>query len=229
MVAEEYFEYIDVLASVLEYAPGSTPVRPFRPFAFVELGSGYGHWALAAHRALQQRAPRAQHHYLLVDVVASLRPAIDMLTRLNGLTTNTSNHSLHFHVGYVTEKSRGEKLGERDLKVAAHNMKTYGELWGTGQSNPADFQSGSMSLGDLFDLYRMPRCIDMVDIDIQSRKLPPTSHPQHPAPPNITLTSPHPTLPHPTYINPTQPHQTLHIPLRPNHLTPPEPTHTVSM
>eukprot|EP00966_Prymnesium_polylepis_P139408 3221433-Prymnesium_polylepis.1 len=41
VMAEEYFEYVDVLTAVDKYA--SSGAHSDRPFAFVELGSGYGH------------------------------------------------------------------------------------------------------------------------------------------------------------------------------------------
>jgi hypothetical protein len=46
VVSEEYFEYIDVLASVHEYATEQLQGgrSPSRPYVFVELGAGYGHW-----------------------------------------------------------------------------------------------------------------------------------------------------------------------------------------
>lgn len=94
----EYWEYADVLASVRDYdsetaarqaarrpdsAHGSSSpprrraTRPVpRPFAFVELGCGYGHWAFAAWAALKRRrGGGAAHRLLLVDVVDTLRPA----------------------------------------------------------------------------------------------------------------------------------------------------------
>lgn len=164
---------MDVLAAVLDYSQGGTPLLPPRPFAFVELGSGYGHWTFAAHRALQQRAPGAPHHYLLVDVVASLAPAIEQIARLNGVQKNSTTHALHFHVGYASEKNQSEPLEGQELLSATHQMKSYGKLWGTGLSDPQAWDAAMhkpASLGELFDIYGMPRCIDMVDIDIQNNE-----------------------------------------------------------
>ena len=63
LVAEEYFEYVDVLDSVLAYARRRGGVESHdhelwrnRPYRFVELGAGFGLWTLTAHAALQQLA-----------------------------------------------------------------------------------------------------------------------------------------------------------------------------
>jgi hypothetical protein len=62
VVSEEYFEYVDVLSAVDEYvserdavARTTAGIPTHRPFAFVDIGSGYGHWSFAAHLALRQR------------------------------------------------------------------------------------------------------------------------------------------------------------------------------
>ena len=161
VVAEQYFEYLDVLASVIEYAPEMQWPATHRPFTFVELGSGYGHWAFAAYKALQQRAPGAPHHLLLVDVVGSLQPAIHHLAHINGVRVDGANHTLHFHNGFVSE--RGQDGGpEGGVKMA----RQYEGLWGTGKSSISSLQP-AITLDELFERYRTPWCIDMVDIDIQ--------------------------------------------------------------
>ena len=161
VVAEEYFEYLDVLAAVIAYAPERRALARHRPFTSVELGSGYGHWAFAAYKALQQRAPDAPHHLLLVDVVGSLQPAIQHLAQINGVRVDGPNHTLHFHAGFVSE--RGQTGG---LEGAAMMARQYEGLWGTGKSPASSLQAGA-TLDELFDRYQTPWCIDMVDIDIQ--------------------------------------------------------------
>jgi hypothetical protein len=64
VVSEEYFEYADVLDAVTEYTQLNEKQGGNRPFAFVEIGAGYGHWTFAAHRALMQKAPEASYRYL---------------------------------------------------------------------------------------------------------------------------------------------------------------------
>jgi len=77
VISEEYFEYVDVLTSVSEYIKevGNAPTRPY---TFIELGAGYGHWTLAAHAALKQRysTRTPAHRYLMVDVVDSLKATV---------------------------------------------------------------------------------------------------------------------------------------------------------
>ena len=66
LVGEEYAEYVDVLTAVEAYVASAwasdardatTAQRCARPFAFVELGAGYGHWTATAHVALKKRYP----------------------------------------------------------------------------------------------------------------------------------------------------------------------------
>ena len=47
---------------------------------------------------MQQLVPGALHKYLLVDVLDSLREAVEGLAELNSVESG----SLHFHAGYVT-------------------------------------------------------------------------------------------------------------------------------
>lgn len=54
-VNEELFEWIDVLESVARYAR----LAPARPYAFAEVGAGYGRWSVTAICALRQLAPAA--------------------------------------------------------------------------------------------------------------------------------------------------------------------------
>lgn len=162
VVSEEYFEYIDVLRAVDEYAQAEAR----RPFTFVELGAGYGHWSFTAHRALRQKAPRAPHRYLLVDVVASLRPAVERLQQLNGVAKD----SLAFHVGYVSHHHQANNTQDdaAQSKYGAQMRKSYSRLWGTGETGADRMGTTTKhSLKDLLETYHMPKCIDMVDIDIQ--------------------------------------------------------------
>lgn len=63
---EEYFEWIDLLESVTDYVQRDLGTRPF---AFAELGAGYGRWAVNAVRALEQAAG-ARCEYLLCAIEA---------------------------------------------------------------------------------------------------------------------------------------------------------------
>lgn len=68
-VSEEYFEYIDVLESVVAYHK-QVPEHavPQRPFTMLELGAGFGFWTLTAHAALRQLRPRAVYEFALMEI-----------------------------------------------------------------------------------------------------------------------------------------------------------------
>ena len=63
---EEYFEWIDILESVKNYAAYHAGRRPY---VFAELGAGFGRWTVNAVRALQQACP-GQCEYFLCAVEA---------------------------------------------------------------------------------------------------------------------------------------------------------------
>lgn len=151
VVAEEYFEYIDVLSAVREFPGG-------RPFAFVELGCGYGHWTFSAHRALMQKHADARYRYVLVDILDSLAKAIRYMARLNDV------RDYHYHVGYM---SPNHTMTPAMLKRANENLASYGQDWGVGP--PVNITAGlqPVTLAELFASYKLPRIIDMVDLDIQ--------------------------------------------------------------
>ena len=161
VVSEEYFEYIDVLRAVEEYARATEANdTPQRPFTFVELGAGYGHWSLTAHRALQQLAPSAKHRYLLVDIVDSLRPAVLEAAKENGVESN----SLHWHTGFISWYSGNATAVQKSDGMSMIN--TYSRVWGVGRGSRTAARR-SDSLARLLALYNMPQCLDMVDIDVQ--------------------------------------------------------------
>ena len=140
-----------------------------RPFGFVELGAGYGHWTFAAHAALQQKCAHAPHRYLLVDVLQASAGSIAELARLNNVT-DTPEHALHFHAGFVADTTRPLTSGERGS--AQKNREDFGKnLLGTSdqKNNGRGGATGESSIGmaELFERYNAPMCIDMVDIDIQ--------------------------------------------------------------
>jgi len=153
VVSEEYFEYADVLSSVADYPGG-------RPYVFVELGSGYGHWTLTAHRALVQRTgPVADHVYVLVDVLDSLAPTIGRLARLNGL------QHYHYHVGFVAPN---DTMTPFMLGRADDNMRIYGQDWGVGRAVNESAGRQPITMHALFRRYNLPPVVDMVDLDVQN-------------------------------------------------------------
>ncbi|KAL1495182.1 hypothetical protein AB1Y20_017047 [Prymnesium parvum] len=133
VISEEYFEYVDVLTAVLEYVQAAaTPTAGAqhmstagaRPFSFVELGAGYGHWSLAASQALDQLAPASPRHLVLVDVVAGLERVVRRLCALNGV----AEQSLHWHTGYV---AGSRILNQAELANGRVNAFRYNSVWGT--------------------------------------------------------------------------------------------------
>ena len=174
VVAEEYQEYADVLQSVVEYADAKE--KAHRPYAFVELGAGYGHWTLAAHAALRQLEPGAASRFLMVDVVDSLAPAIAYLTRLNGLqdrqqatsSAGSGTAVWDFHTGYVTP---GDTLEKAAFGHAAKMLFSFGSTWGTGKSDSAKSKVAA-PLRQVLRRYDMPCVLDMVDVDIQGGEYP---------------------------------------------------------
>jgi len=163
VISEEYFEYSDILNSVLDYTggpAGSSMVEThYRKYAFVEIGAGYGHFTFAAHRALMEKAPDAQYKYLLVDVNANLLPEIEKLAKLNGVNmTHGSDSPIVFHHGFI---------GETDESNAQAMSDQYQTGWGLPPPTTEVKVAKTVSLQTLFDQYGMPCQIDMVDIDIQ--------------------------------------------------------------
>lgn len=63
---EEYFEWIDLLESVMDYVQHDLGKRPY---VFAELGAGYGRWTVSAVRALEQ-ASNGGCEYLLCAIEA---------------------------------------------------------------------------------------------------------------------------------------------------------------
>jgi len=159
VVSEEYFEYSDILETVLDYVNEGAAVSrdggngsQSRKFAFIELGAGYGHFTFAAHRALMQKAPESQYKYLMVDVNADLWPQIQKLAVMN----DARIQDCVFHHGYIGESSAADTqaMSER-----------FGNLWGLTKHE--DALASTINFSTLLDMYDMPCQIDMVDIDIQ--------------------------------------------------------------
>lgn len=166
VISEEYFEYADVLRAGLDYAEDLKRVSSSRPFAFVEIGAGYGHWTFTAHKAVQQLVPQVEHKYLCIDVVGSLVTAVEKLAHLNKVELDGPKSSLRFHVGYIGAVDSDNGDGEKQVFDGKDQIKQYSEFWGTGPSDSSAALK-TVSLRTLFDLYKMPSCIDMVDIDVQ--------------------------------------------------------------
>mmetsp|Transcript_19699 Transcript_19699/g.45316 ORF Transcript_19699/g.45316 Transcript_19699/m.45316 type:complete len:346 (-) Transcript_19699:580-1617(-) len=153
LISEEYFEYIDIMTAVLEFANAQRR----RPFVLVELGAGYGHWSFTALAALRQKAPRAQYQMVLVDVLDTLEPVVARLATAN----NARGGSIHFHAGAVTDSGN---LSRAQQKNAQRNARTYAGVWKAARSNVS---VTALTLDELLAQYSLPHCIDLLDVDIQ--------------------------------------------------------------
>jgi len=163
VISEEYFEYVDVLTSVSEYIKevGSAPTRPY---TFIELGAGYGHWTLAAHAALKQRysTRTPAHRYLMVDVVDSLKATVMEMSAQNGISPGSAS----FHVGYIVGSEARQLSTEATAENARYQSSVFSEGWGLGNGTAVETAS-MVTLHQLFAKYAMPCLIDMLDVDIQ--------------------------------------------------------------
>lgn len=169
VVSEEYIEYVDVLEAVLQY---SREVRKHgrqhgRPFAFVELGAGYGHWTMSAHQALRQLEPDALHRYLLVDTQATLGPFLQAIARNHSVP----QQAVQFHAGKVLCASGSCSAGAgRRLAARAGGIDWGQRKWltehGAWEVAQRAKESPPVRLRELLLGYKMPCVLDLVDIDI---------------------------------------------------------------
>lgn len=144
VASEEYIEYADVLAAVDEYVRSSLSMRSrrsslslrsrrrARPFVLVEIGCGYGHWALAASAALRQRVGAADvsELYVLSDIVPTLNATVHELAAANGVGAS----SVQFHAALVvSERAEGRRVNAAALAREAgpweSNWQGVGSWW----------------------------------------------------------------------------------------------------
>lgn len=174
VISEEYFEYVDVLSAVHHYVTtqAGRGQSGERPFTFIELGCGYGHWTWAALAALRSRlAPDKElppTHFLCVDVVGALGPTLDDMAARNAYRRD-AKHALDFHVGFVTSSAQ---LSERQQQWGQVNVKAYTRDWGLSNRSRAARDASAAplqptSLRELIRAYKLPCPIDMLDVDIQ--------------------------------------------------------------
>lgn len=164
VISEEYFEYVDVMTAVDDYIAEQPHIADARrrPFAFVELGSGYGHWSFAAHQLLQSRlggGGEVPARFLMVDAV-HLEGVVRHLADRNGM----SNRSWSFHVG-VVDGQTGSLSAEAEAGML-HAARLSKSLWNIKARLPRRHLSG-INLISLLDVYEMPCVIDVLDVDIQ--------------------------------------------------------------
>ena len=85
VVGEEYFEYIDVLTSIVEHRRYYSNKK----FTFVEIGAGYGHWTITAAKALSQATQNSERmRGMIVEFDATKKPGILEALMMNRLNTD---------------------------------------------------------------------------------------------------------------------------------------------
>jgi FkbM family methyltransferase len=177
---EGYFEWIDILESVVA-ARGS--------YTMIDLGAGFGRWAVRAHHAARQFNPHMPCHLIAVEAEPTVFEWMRVHFQDNGI--NPANHKL-IH-GAVTEQGGdlpfyigGPKGGPWDLKPDA---------W-YGQSLTKDYDCAAESVDDgeycghrvllhpsgwrsirvpginLRRLLQDLDHVDLIDMDIEGQELP---------------------------------------------------------
>jgi FkbM family methyltransferase len=94
---EEYFEWIDLLESVIDYAA----VQPHRPYTFMELGAGFGRWLVNAVVALRQIG---EYPFMAVAVEADMQH-VAWLTQ-HALDNSIPKDRLSVHQAPITGDGR---------------------------------------------------------------------------------------------------------------------------
>jgi FkbM family methyltransferase len=177
---EEYFEWIDVLESVVA-AQGS--------YTMIELGAGYGRWVIRAAYAMKRRHPRMPYRLIAVEaepvVYQWLRQhftnnGIDpsQHTLLHGAVCETPGDVL-FYIGGprggVFDRQPNTWYGQ--FLVKPHDLNSESVADGEYSGFPVNrHQSGWRSIqvpgvtlsGILKDLER----VDLIDMDIEGQELP---------------------------------------------------------
>ena len=191
LVSEEYFEYIDVLESVVlyyrtihAYGRRHRRVRRVRPYRIVELGGGFGLWSITAQAALRQlwRQDLPQHdsgeehenrdasaepprfHATLVEADASKLPVLNRSLARNGLAKKA--RVLHAAVRNGTQGGRAMLVGQLGYYgVLTRSMPDGGKLSGATPMQAPQRIVPTMNLVEV--LSPLPGLVDMLDVDIQ--------------------------------------------------------------
>lgn len=155
-VSEEYFEYIDVLTSVLEY---TTFFRSRGPYVFVEIGAGYGHWAITSAVALRQIAPLANYKLKMLEIDTAKLPLIEQHIQLNKLSSAGKNSILVERKGVSSSAGRGKMDGKAFDYAAKMQVQNATQ----SEAKGAVFFP-TVTVADALSEFDR---VDMVDIDIQ--------------------------------------------------------------
>jgi len=105
VISEEYFEYSDILTSVKEHVD----FYPEKPYIFIELGGGYAHWTVTAHRALRQLSAKAEFKGKVVELDPGKEPMLQRSVALNNLEGKVEivMKGLDAKADHLLVKSRG--------------------------------------------------------------------------------------------------------------------------
>jgi FkbM family methyltransferase len=177
--AEEYFEWIDLLESVVA-ASGS--------YTMIELGAGYGRWAVRAAFAAQQYDPKLRCHVIAVEAEPTVYGWMRQHFLHNGLKPR--RHTL-VHAAVTDEPGRvefnigGPRGGPYDLPPNAW----YGQFLAKGRTAFGEPRTAGKYCGFKVQLYengwrsiRIPGItlasilkkldrVDLIDLDIEGQEL----------------------------------------------------------
>jgi hypothetical protein len=143
IIGEEYAEYVNILQSVLRFPRGSS-----RPYAMIEVGCGYCHWAVSA--ALAARSRLGPEHPIFV-------------LGFDGGSAMVARCAAHFAHNQVAGVVRHSAVvnGEEE-SVAFSSADSYG-----GHSGGGPIVVPSTNFARIFKEGTTPRIVDIVDVDIQ--------------------------------------------------------------
>eukprot|EP00747_Dinoflagellata_sp_TGD_P001422 gnl/TRDRNA2_/TRDRNA2_101974_c1_seq1.p1 gnl/TRDRNA2_/TRDRNA2_101974_c1~~gnl/TRDRNA2_/TRDRNA2_101974_c1_seq1.p1 ORF type:complete len:362 (-),score=49.55 gnl/TRDRNA2_/TRDRNA2_101974_c1_seq1:32-994(-) len=116
------------------------------------------------------KMPEATYSYLLIDVLDTLESSIRELAAMNGIQTQEADRNLQFHAGFLASKESDHEA-DHDRRVAEQVF--YADVFGVGLNEANKSRNtATTTLRDVLERYRLPPCIDMVDIDIQGNEYP---------------------------------------------------------
>jgi FkbM family methyltransferase len=177
---EEYFEWIDLLESVVAARDSCT---------MIDLGAGYGRWAIRAAYALRQSKPHLPDHLIAVEAGPAVFQWMCQHFRNNGIYP-MSYTLIHGAVG----ETPGEVLfyigGPRGGPYDRNPNDWYGQFLTKDYDVSGEFEDGGEYCGfkvrrhksewrsisvpgvSLASLLRDVPTVDLIDMDIEGQELP---------------------------------------------------------
>lgn len=177
---EDYFEWIDILESVVA-AKGS--------FTMLDLGAGYGRWSVRAAYAVQQFHPGLPYHLISVEAEPVVFNWMRQHFTDNGIDPNRhrlihaavtdATGSVLFYVGGPSggpyDRAPDEWYGQfvtKDYDVAGRS-KREGEYHGFAVTHhESGWRSIDVPTVSLRDLLSGQERVDLIDMDIEGQELP---------------------------------------------------------